>query len=309
MLPWDVLYNSAVEFNSLFYLSFVDGRWQPVGKTLSQIDTGIAETPWGVDPDDNVYSLQNGKMRKISGKLIHVSSGESGVWGVNRGNYIYFRRGVTERRPSGSSWRRIGGRLKQIDSGPFGMVCGVNRGNQIYCRRGITLSRPMGVNWINVPGRLMYISCGLYGHWGVNKAWNIYFRYGVKQNRPQGTKWKRVPGKLVQIESGPNGAVYGVNGDGVLYTRRGISKRNPIGGSWKRVGRTPLASISVGLGVLYAIDRSGKPVSGDVRKFLGPKGLPKKPGMFYNFFLSLCIVIVNFFQNDPELFLACANAF
>ena len=236
-----------------------------------------------MDADDNIYSIDNGKVRKVPGKLIHVSSGESGVWGVNRANNIYFRRGVTPRRKRGSMWKHIGGKLKQIDSGPFGIVCGVNGGDQIYCRGGISPKVRGGRNWINVPGRLMYISCGLYGHWGVNKAWKIYFRYGVKPTRPQGTRWKHVPGKLAQIESGPNGAVYGVNIDGTLFTRRGISKRNPIGGSWRRVGRTPLASISVGLGVIYAIDRKSRPVFGEVRKFLGPKGLPRKPGMYnYN---------------------------
>lgn len=263
------------------FVIFLDGRWQAVGKVLAQIDSGITETPWGVDPDDNVYSLQNGILRRVAGKLIHISSGESGVWGVNRGKYIYYRTGVTPRRKTGSGWKRIGGRFKQIDSGPFGIVCGVNNGDRIYCRRGITPKRRTGVNWISVPGRLMYISCGLYGHWGVNKAWNIYFRYGVKKTRPQGTRWKHIPGKLVQIESGPDGAVYGVAVDGAVYTRRGISKRNPIGGSWKRMGRTPLASISVGLGVLFAVDKRGKPVSGDVRKFLGRKAIPKKPGRIF----------------------------
>lgn len=170
--------------------------------------------------------------------------------------------------------------MKQIDSGPFGIVCGVNRGNAIYCRGGITSRRRAGRNWIRVSGALVYISCGLYGHWGVNKARNIYFRYGVKPNRPQGTRWKRVPGKLNQIEAGPDGAVYGVNDNGDVYTRLGISKRNPIGGKWRRVGRNRLASISVGLGVLYGISTRGKPVAGDVRKFLGPKGLPRKPGTF-----------------------------
>ena len=247
---------------------------------LSQIDSGITGTPWGVDPDDNVYSIQNGKVRKVPGKLVHVSSGESGVWGINRADRIYYRKGVTARRKSGSMWKGIGGRLRQIDSGPFGIVCGVNRGNQIYCRRGITPRRRAGRSWINVPGRLMYISCGLYGHWGVNKAWNIYFRYGVKPSKPQGTRWKQVPGKLVQIESGPDGAVFGVNADGAVYTRRGISRRNPIGGSWRRIGKTPLASISVGLGDLYAIDKRGKAVAGDVRKFLGAKGIPRRPRKF-----------------------------
>lgn len=93
-----------------------------------------------------------------------------------------------------------------------------------------------------------------------------------------GTKWKRIPGKLVQIESGPDGAVFGINADGMVFTRDGVTRRTPVGGSWKRVGRTPLAGISVGLGILYGVDTRGRPVSGYARKFLGPKGLPRKPG-------------------------------
>lgn len=259
--------------------SGLDGKWQIAGKVLSQIDSGFSDTPWGVDPAWKIYSLQNGKLKKIAGSLIHVSSGKSGVWGVNYGNYIYFRQGISKRSKSGSSWRRIGGRLKQIDSGPFGIVCGVNSGNNIYCRRGISSRRRYGVNWIRVPGKLTYISCGQYGHWGVNKGRNIYFRQGVRRNRPQGTRWKRIPGKLVQIESGPDGAVWGVNVLGRLYTRLGITRRKPTGTTWMAVGKKTLSSVSVGLGLVFGIDRKGRPFIGDVAKFLGKGGLPKKPGM------------------------------
>lgn len=157
-----------------------------IGKPLKQLDAGIAGTQWGVDFDDNVYSILNGNQRKVSGKLIHVSSGESGVWGVGRDKYVYFRKGVTARRKTGSMWTRVGEGFKQVDSGPFGIVCAVNDRDQIFCRGKITSNLRAGVNWIRVPGSLIYISCGLYGHWGVGKDDNVFFRYGVKPTEPQG---------------------------------------------------------------------------------------------------------------------------
>lgn len=263
---------------------FLDGRWQRIGRPLAQLDSGITNTPWGVDPNDGIYGFVNGKMRKVGGRLMHVSSGQAGVWGVSRNYRIYNRRGISRRRKTGTRWTRVSGALMQIDSGPSGMVCGVNKNHYVYCRRGITRRRPTGNGWIRVPGRLAYISCGLYGHWGVNKQYRIYFRYGVKFGKPQGRRWRRIPGALVQIESGPDGAVWGVNMEGLVFTRRGVSQRNPIGSSWKAVGRKHLTTVSVGLGYVFGIDNIGKPYIGDVAKFLGRNGLPKKPSMFSQLF-------------------------
>ena len=254
-----------------------DGRWQRFGKVVSQLDSGVTTTPWGVGPNDAVYAFINGKTRKVGGRLMHVSSGDSGVWGVSRNYRIWRRKGITPRRTTGRRWRRISGGLKQIDSGPFGIVCGVNRHDSIYCRRGITRKRPAGNGWLSVPGKLMYISCGLYGHWGVNKNYQVYFRYGVRFGKPQGVRWKRVPGALIQIESGPDGAVWGTNMEGIVYTRRGISRRNRIGSSWRAIGKKRLATISVGLGYIFGIDHIGKPYIADAAKFVGRNGLPKKP--------------------------------
>ena len=254
---------------------------------MAQLDSGVTKVPWGVDPNDGIYSYVNGKMRKVGGRLIHVSSGEAGVWGVSRSHRIYIRRGISPRRKSGTGWSSVSGKLKQIDSGPFGIVCGVNRQRNIYCRRGITRKRPRGNGWIRVPGKLTYISCGLYGHWGVNKYFRIYFRYGVTYRKPQGQRWKHISGALVQIESGPDGAVWGVNMEGIVFTRLGVSQRNPIGSSWKAIGKKHLSTISVGLGYVFGIDTLGKPYIADVAKFLGRNGLPKKPRMFFFKFFNI----------------------
>lgn len=242
-----------------------------------QLDTGITPYVWGVDPSDNVHIRRNGNWKKMPGKMIHISSGQAGVWSINRGQQIFFRNDVVARKPSGTSWRRIPGELKQIDSGPSRIVCGVNKDDYIYCRTGIIDSLPFGKRWVKLPGKLTYISCGQLGHWGVNKNNDIFFRYGVIAAKPQGTKWKHVLGKLHQIESGPDGAVWGVNLITGVFTRLGISPANPVGTKWKKFTKKKLASISVGLGTLYAVDKKGKSLSGEAKSFVGAHGLPKKP--------------------------------
>ena len=254
-----------------------DGKWQVIGKALTQIDSGYTKIPWGVDPYSYAFAILNGKRKRILYGCSHVTSGGSGVWFI-RGKKIMFRRGISKRNKVGSSNKRVPGVLTQIDSGRFGFVCGVNSANNIYCRRGITKKRRFGTSWIRVPGKLTYISCGKYGHWGVNKGQNIYFRYGVKRNKPQGTRWKHIPGKLVQIETGPDGAVWGVSLTGRVYTRLGVSRKRPTGTTWMAVGKKTLSSVSVGLGFVYGISPKGSPVVADVAKLLGKGGLPKKPG-------------------------------
>ena len=50
--------------------------------------------------------------KHIGGKLKHVSVGSSGVWGVNSGDNIYYRKGVTLSNPAGTQWTHIGGKKK-----------------------------------------------------------------------------------------------------------------------------------------------------------------------------------------------------
>ena len=116
-----------------------------------------------------------------------------------------------------------------------------------------------------------------------------------------------MPGKLHQIESGPDGAVWGVNMFTGVYTRIGITSANPVGTKWKRFAKKKLASISVGPGTLYAVDKKGKPHSGEASSFVGPNGLPKKPqGNFLFtitrdvcFHITYIVVQMNTFSIQP----------
>ena len=87
----------------------------------------------------------------------------------------------------GSRWNHIGGKLKKIDSGPFGIVWGVNVHRHFYCRTGITWRNPRGSGWRRIRGTGITVSVGSYGVWSVNGGHYVHFRYGVSKRRPQGT--------------------------------------------------------------------------------------------------------------------------
>lgn len=74
----------------------------------------------------------------------------------------------------GTRWKRISGRLKQVESGPNGALWGVNRYNNIYFRAGITRRNPVGRYWVHVKGRLSHITIGCSGAFGVDRLHRIW---------------------------------------------------------------------------------------------------------------------------------------
>lgn len=231
---------------------FLGSKWTKLKSKYKQIDAG--QTTWAVDVSNKIHALYKGKWKSVPGRLNHISSGKSGVWGV-MGSSIWYRVGVTGKQPLGTTWKKIAGGLKQIDSGPKGIVCGVNSVDNIFCRLQISPKAPFGKRWIRIPGKLKYISCGGLGHWGVNKKNQVFFRLGVTRNRPQGLNWKRVSGSLVQVEAGKFGEVIGINAKGQMLARTGVTEQRPVGRSWKKVpGVRLFKHASVGPGVVFGID-------------------------------------------------------
>ena len=77
------------------YLSKPKGPWRLLSGSLVQIDTGLCRAIWGVSREGFVYKLGQSRRswKRLKGRLIHVSSGEGGVWGVNRQHNVYYRSG------------------------------------------------------------------------------------------------------------------------------------------------------------------------------------------------------------------------
>ncbi|XP_077312810.1 fish-egg lectin-like isoform X3 [Lithobates pipiens] len=177
-----------------------------VSMNLKQIDTSGGEV-YGVSNDSNIYHLVDKKWRQVPGKLIHVTFGPAGLWGINRENIIL--------KMQDNDWMPVSGYLKQVDAGGDKFLGGVNAQGNVYCLDQIyTISRSSCVSFTPLNGTLKYYSCGPKSCWGVNRDNNIYYRHNVSSMACQGTQWEQVGGSLEMLEVGTDGLVFGVDSEG-----------------------------------------------------------------------------------------------
>ncbi|XP_078496650.1 fish-egg lectin-like [Lissotriton helveticus] len=232
----------------------------PVGQTvqlncdqvpgaLKQIDAGNGQV-FGVNANDNIYTLYSSSWTQIPGALKHVSVGAAGVWGVTRSNNIY--------KLVGGEWVRTDGLLKQIDAGGVQFLSGVNMKDDIFClhdQATVSNKNRLALPWSHIEGKLKYYSCGPLGCWGVNSVDDIFYRFSVTSSSCSGSRWQQVEGKLSMIEVGSDGSVFGVNSMGNAFRRNGISASNPFGTSWSLVQYKchKFRHLSYDLGLLWLI--------------------------------------------------------
>ena len=82
-------------------------------------------------PDNfNTFSIAF-QWAKIDGKLKWVASGHGIIVGVNAADLIYYRVGITPKKPLGTKWVNVPGKLARIDI-HRDAVFGVNAQHQIY---------------------------------------------------------------------------------------------------------------------------------------------------------------------------------
>jgi hypothetical protein len=133
-----------------------------------------------------------------------------------------------------ANWKHVPGlKLKQIDSGPVGIVLGVTESNEVYQRSGVINSNRVGKKWVKIDARLSYVSCGALGCWGVDSTGHVYYIEGVLQDSCAGASMISIDGRMKQVEVGAIGDVYAINSHGNLHMRLGVSAQNVFGTSWK----------------------------------------------------------------------------
>ena len=202
---------------------------------MKQIDTGMTKSVWGVNGRNEVFQLTTSinRWRYIGKNTRHVTSGGAGVWSIDNQGDVFYR--IESVRRAGNKWSKVGGvKLKQIDSGPYGVVYGVSTNGTVFCRDGIEPGTPTGKVWMklkNTP-KLSNVSCGALGCWGVNMSGYVWYRHGVSIQNCSGTKWSLVSGRLRQIEVGADGNVCGVDHQDRMYHRIGVKSTNVLGTAW-----------------------------------------------------------------------------
>ena len=59
-----------------------------------QLDVSDSGHVWGVNRNQDIFRWTGRNWQHIGGKAVQVTVGPSGVWVVNRGHNIYYRRGT-----------------------------------------------------------------------------------------------------------------------------------------------------------------------------------------------------------------------
>jgi hypothetical protein len=106
----------------------------------------------------------------------YVSIGEYGMWGVSKSSQIFFRQGMSRSRPWGYKWKRVSGRLKQVEAGKFGQLYGLTKIGSMYVRTGITERRPWGRGWKRIASKKKWshVSIGIGVVYALDTSKNLF---------------------------------------------------------------------------------------------------------------------------------------
>ena len=206
------------------------------------VDTSLTSVPWCI----------------LTGKLMSLSHGEAGVWGVNTANSIYYRSntfGISN--SQGCGWNSVGGKLKQLDVG-HNVVWGVSADLKVWYRDGISSTSTAGTRWVFVLGVLKYVSVGDRNHvWGISISNRIYIRQGITDSRKGGTQWAEIGGHGKQVSVGPSGVWVVALDNRVLYRVGTFGDNGSRGSRWTQVSASTMKFLFSGDGVVCAIHTSG----------------------------------------------------
>ena len=196
----------------------------------------------GVNEQGTVFArLGSGSFQIIDGPqygLKYVAVGDGAIIGSDRYDEVYYRTGISPSKPFGTTWRRMGGRAKQLSIGD-GKILGVQRDGRIVYRTGVSERNPYGDNWTTMPGRAKWISVGDGRIATIRDDDSIWFRSGVSESRPFGDDrsgeggWEMMAGRLKQIQVG-NSMVIGVNDRNEMIYRDGVTS-SAMGTSWTKI--------------------------------------------------------------------------
>jgi len=167
--------------NGAAYARRGNGNWERIpnpGK-FNQISVSGSNdlNVWATDTDEQIYKWTGSGWKIIEGKLKVVSCGESGVWGVDYKDEVFYKTGTYGGGASeGTGWEQVDGLLIWISSGAAGEVWGTNREGDVWRREGISASIPTGTAWKKVSsGSMKKVSIWGGQAWAVNNKDQIFY--------------------------------------------------------------------------------------------------------------------------------------
>jgi hypothetical protein len=183
----------------------------PAKAKLSKVSVSI-DAVWGITTDASVVYREQAPDKhpkdgaegdwstvEFEGNAFSISVCPSrSVWVVSWDGVVFFREGIADNTPMGTSWRRIPERLHSIACGATG-VWGLTVDEfSVVFRHAVTDTRPTGIRWEEVGPSMSQISTSPTGLvLAVDHRWHAWSRWGITAENPIGIKWVEINGTTV----------------------------------------------------------------------------------------------------------------
>lgn len=131
------------------------GAWEEVaGELMASVDVSDNDAVWALAADDTIhrYLRETGEWSTVGGFLKTISTGPSGVWGVDKYGDTFHRKGTFGGADTrGIGWKPVPGKMKWVSTG-VDTVFGANDHGEIMYRTGVTADNYLGDSWIYIAG-------------------------------------------------------------------------------------------------------------------------------------------------------------
>jgi len=139
----------GVNRDNEIYKYLGDNQWQRIPGELTYVDVSNKGHVWGLK-GEHVFRWTGSSWERISGDFKQISVGQSGVWGVNHGDTVFFRVGTQgDADTAGTGWKNCGAFLLKLRwlASLTNLVIGTNSANELFYRYGISSGQPFGTSW------------------------------------------------------------------------------------------------------------------------------------------------------------------
>ncbi|XP_032232870.2 tectonin beta-propeller repeat-containing protein 2-like [Nematostella vectensis] len=169
-------------------------------------------------------------------KMIAVNTSGDVIWLIDKKNYAYARKGITDSNLIGRDWIPVEKSMRYIAL-EESAVLGIKMNGDVFLRSGVNKATPDGKSWRTIRISTEYVQASCFDGlvWFLDKKGSIQV-YRDKQNTDVDENWSTLEGITARwVCLNIEGMAWIIDAKGLLWFSCDVSCDNPTGSQWYQV--------------------------------------------------------------------------